>query len=425
MTKEEFYRELGNYVLINNDIYRFEYETPTKLNSTPINKGIFRNKFGFSEEEWSSLPEFDGYTNEPLHIDYRYDINGKWNEYSQVTWNPTDGEWPTIRKLIEHTYGDNGIESDQTEELYDYHTVLLKHPKQMQQARVLYSHTQGTSKSAVAVLESMMLQANFSKIGKSEMDQPFNSIFASALMIWLDEPFFAQPLTMSRKFRDWITSTDINLRKMKTDYQKIPFYGKFLFTTNDSNFMPFEKGDRRYWIRELPAFKKEDEDSNFEDKMRNEINHYIYFLLNRVMKYKVKSDKTFWLPQKAITSTYGFKKLVGDTQNEFERASIEVIERWFITHPTHSELYFRLKDLRTEIAKELEKRSSDIPQQQLAIMLREGLGITQPQKNTRTNKDTPTLITMTEGTALWWIAKREDFDCEVDIFDTLKVGIHV
>lgn len=420
MTKGEFYRDLGNYVLINNDIYRFEYSNPTKLNATPISKPIFRNKFGFSEEDWASLPEYDGYTNEPQHIDYRHDISGKWNEYSRVNWNPKEGEWPTIRKLINHLYGANGVEEDQVEELYDYHTLLVKNPKQQQQARVLYSNTQKTSKSALAELEKMIFQANFSQIGKSEMDQQFNSIFASALIIWLDEPFFAQPFPMSRKFREWITSSEINLRKMKTDFQKIPFYGKFLFTTNDSNFMPFDKGDRRYWIREVPKFAAEDRDVNFIQKMRKEVNHYIHFLLNREMKWKEKADETFWLPQDVITSTNGFKKLVGDTQNELESASIEVIESWFVSHPKQHEVYFTLKQMRSEVAHELDKRVDQIPQKELAIILRESLKVPQPERQTRLGKDEPTLIPMTDGPGKWWIARRENFNCEVDVFDSSK-----
>ena len=67
----EFFRDINNYVLINNDICRKQCNQPDQLNPTPVTKSMFKTKFGFSEEDLLSLPEFDGWTNEPEHFSYR------------------------------------------------------------------------------------------------------------------------------------------------------------------------------------------------------------------------------------------------------------------------------------------------------------------------------------------------------------------
>lgn len=421
--KMAFYRDINNYVLINNDIYRREFANPALLNPTALTKTVFREKFGFSQEDYLSLPEFDGYTCEPDHFNYRQDINGKWNLYSQIKFEPKKGDWSYIEKLIKHLYGKNAVEEDQVEEFYDYHTVLLKHPKQMQQARILYSHQQGTSKSALAVLENGIFGTNYTKIRDSELTGDYNMIWIRSLIVHMDEPHFDQAKSTSRKIRDIITAPTMNLRKMKTDHIPVPFYGKLLFTTNDSDFMPIEGGDRRYWIREVPMFEKSDEEANFNEKMLAQIPAYLYFLLNeRQMKYPEKADKTFWLPYEAISNSNAFKKMVKDTTPDFEVAGKEIIENWFIDHKKAKEVQFRLKDIKALIERELDIRSNIISNTEVVVFVRDKLGLAQPERTSRPKKDEYVITSEIDKIpGKWWRCYREDFDTDLSVFDDVKV----
>ena len=420
-SQHDFNRDINNYVQINNEIYRRDYENPNVLNMTPVSKTIFKNKFGFTDLDWISLPDFDGWTVYPSHEDYRQSVNGKWNLYNRVHLECAPGEWPTIRRLIEHTYGENSVEADQTEELYDYHTVLLKWPTQMQQARILYSHQQGTSKSAVAKLEQGIFGANYSKVRDEEISGDFNAIWIRSLVIWLDEPQFANQHKMSRKFRDMITSTTQNLRKMKQEHVPVPFYGKLLFTTNDSDFMPIDAGDRRYWVREVPPFASKNEDPDFEKKMMAEIPHYLHYLLHeREMKYPVKSDKTFWLPYSAIANSNAFKKMVKDTKSEVEVTCREIIEDWFLQNK-HDQVYFTMKTIRTAVQQELElPRLKDVNMTETTKILRDVFGLEQPDANTRLKKGMHTLRAIEADTGKYWCAPREKFSVELNIFDDAR-----
>jgi len=61
----EFFRDINNYVLINNDICRKQCNQPDQLNPTPVTKSMFKTKFGFSEEDWLSLQNLTvGLTNQ-------------------------------------------------------------------------------------------------------------------------------------------------------------------------------------------------------------------------------------------------------------------------------------------------------------------------------------------------------------------------
>jgi hypothetical protein len=417
MTQEEFNRDLNHYVMINNDIHRLQYGDPTLINQTPVQKNVFTQKFGFSTDDWQSLPEFEGYTVEPLHEDYRRKVDGKWNLYNPLVIHPKEGEFPTIKKLINHLYGKNAVEEDQVEELYDYHTVLLKNPKQVQQARVLYSKVQGSSKSALAKLEELMFRTNYSKIRGHEFFGDFNMIWIRSLVIHMDEPYFGKnSLDVSRRIRDMVTATTMNLRKMKQDHVPVPFFGKLLFTTNDSNFMPFERTDRRYWIRETVKHIGGD-DPQFFEKLEAEVPHYLYFLLHREMKYPQRADVTFWLPESVITNTNGFKKLVSDTQEGVVDIATDLLTSYFISNPEATKVHFKLRDLYNQILEAGLSNKEMKTEKETAIMLRDIMQIGQPQNNSRLKKDAPVLGLRGNGVAKWWTAKREDFNTKVDFFD--------
>ena len=382
MTLEEWNRDINNYVQINNKYYITYCGKRHELNPEPVEMAKLKNKLGFNAVTLLQVPELEGYTSVPQHgADYQNIIGDKWNTYHYVEHNPSEGEWPTIAKLLNHLYGDNGVEEDQREELYDYHTVLLKDPMQRQQARILYSHHQGTAKSALGNLEKLMFGKNVGKVRDAELEAEHNSSWVEKLIIWMDEPYFDRPKRAARDIRDMVTAETQNLRKMYADRVEVPFYGKILITTNDTDFMPIEKSDRRYWVREVPRIKDADIDPKFMDKIEAEVDHYIYFLQHREMKYKKNEDKTFYLPD-SVLNTRGFKKLVGDNVSNNHVDLADFFQDYFGRDKKRDHVCFNLKDLINKVPWAGKEPSRNEVKQ----ILRDGLGITQPSKPRRLKK---------------------------------------
>jgi len=411
MTRNEFLRDPDNLVLINNEWYRREWTNPHKLNPVPVQKTLLTSKFGMSNRQLEDVLELTGRVNEPQHIDYQSVIDGKWNEYHRVNWQPKPGEWPTIHKLINHIYGKNAAEEDQTEWLYDYHTLLIRKPKQKLFGRVLYSHVQGTSKSAMAYLEHLMFEMNYSNVRDSELESDFNETWANALIIHMDEPSFKNPKTMARNIRDMVTMKQVNVRRMREAHVPQPFHGHILITSNDSDFMPFEQSDRRYWIREVPRFSNEDLDPHFETKMAAELPHSLDFLLNREM-HCPESKGVFWLPQSVI-KTNGFKKLVGDNQVGEQETLQDYFENLFY-RTKWDEVLFTTKDLITMVTWEGKAPSS----QYVAKILRDKMGFIQPTEPSRLN-DRQYITVDAPKTGRFWVANKADFVINVDIFSNV------
>jgi hypothetical protein len=416
MSKADFYRDIENYILIGNKIYRREYSIPDKLNPNAIEKGVFKSKFRFTDREYEGLLEYSEFTCKPSHIDYEQVVDGdKWNTYQRISWNDSEGEWPTIKKLIDHLYGDNGVEPDQTEELYDYHTIMLKHPEQRLFGRIIYSYAQGTSKSTLGELERLMFSGNYCKIRDEEFEDKFNELWASALIIHLDEPLFGQKKKMSRKIRDMITAHTVNVRRMQTASSPQPFFAKFLITSNDSDFMPIEKSDRRYWIREVTKISKENDDPHFIEKMTSEINHYIHFLLNREMKYPQKIDGTFWLPQSTL-KTNGMRTFVNDNASTDEQQILDWLSNYFMSHKNKDHVTFTLKDLQHLIKWEDNHEPST---KRIGVILRNSLSIDPVTKVRRLQNGENYIIKDPDGdysAARYWKIMRSQVDLHEDIF---------
>jgi len=425
MTLEEWNRDINNYVQINNEFFITYFGKQHELNPEAVQKTKLKGKLRFTDEQLQTVPELEGYISEPLHgSDYRSIIDNKWNTYHYVEHTPREGQWPTIEKLINHLYGDNGVEEDQREELYDYHTVLLKWPKQRQQARVLYSHHQGTAKSALGNLEKLMFGNNVGKVRDAEMEAEHNSTWVEKLIIWMDEPYFDKPKRAARDIRDLVTAETQNLRKMYADRVEVPFYGKVLITTNDTDFMPIEKSDRRYWIREVPRIKEADIDPTFMDKIETEIDHYIHFLLTREMKYKKNEDKTFYLPD-TILKTRGFTKLVGDNVSSNHVDLADFFQDYFGRDKKRDHVCFILKDLISMVPWSGKEPSKNEVKQ----LLRDGLGIVQPTKPRRLKKGEYYIDNGSESclipNAFWRVERYEVYEEPEadDVFDTKSIKI--
>lgn len=241
----------------------------------------------------SKVPKFKGWTNEPDFLNYREDVEGWLNLSQPLPYLPRDGDWPTIRKLFEHIFG------EQLELGFDYYSLILTKPKQLLPILVLVSEEQGTGKSTLLQFNGMLIGANAVILNVSQYSQQFNGVYAAKLIIGIDETVFAENFIKERLKQD-STQTSIQLRKMHSEHQTLPFYGKFILCTNrEKDFAKLEKEDMRFWVRKV--CKIEQFDAEFNSKLKEEVPAFAYFLLNRQLSVPTPLSRMWFSPEQLKT----------------------------------------------------------------------------------------------------------------------------
>ena len=241
----------------------------------------------------SKVPKFRGWTNEPDFLNYREDVGGWLNLSQPLPYEPKEGDWPTIRQLFAHIFG------EQIELGYDYYSLILTKPKQLLPILVLVSEEQGTGKSTLLQFNGMLIGANAVILNVSQYSQQFNGVYAAKLIIGIDETVISEQFIKERLKQD-STATSIQLRKMHSEHQTLPFSGKFILCTNrEKDFAKLEKEDMRFWVRKVGKIEKYDAD--FTLKLQEEVPAFAHFLLNRELSVPAPLSRMWFAPEQLKT----------------------------------------------------------------------------------------------------------------------------
>lgn len=323
---QEWMANYENYIFVGNDYYAKQYKEPGTLK---IQKHTTLKRFGFVDRDLEMIDNYQGFTVKPGHgSDYQRVIDDVfWNRYREVNWNPKIGEFPYTKKMLKHIFGKNRVDPEQYEEILDWLTVLIKSPTTKLHQILLYSVEQGTSKTAFGKLVGLILEENYIQVKSGDMEEKYNGHWIDKLVIHIDEGNFAKPKDMANNLKNYGTSDTVNMRMMGTDYMTVPFHGKFIITTNESEGLFVQEDDRRIWARNVQVIEEADKDANFEDRIKEEVPHFIHHLLNRNMKYE-KSQGPLYLPQTIVDT--GAKGIVSyDNKTDLEQRILDLVETWF------------------------------------------------------------------------------------------------
>ncbi len=229
----------------------------------------------FKQENLKELPAFEGFTNEPGHgSDFKLVINGLLNTYKPTPCKPAEGDCSAIFQLVKHIFG------DQYELGLDYLQLLYRKPKQLLPVLCLVSEENKTGKTTFGQFIGLLLGENFTVIGNSDFLSDFNGSYADKVCCMIDEGEIPNKSMFKLKYLS--TSNSIQLRKMRTDHLMMPFYCKFILcSNNEEKLIAANKFDVRYWVHKIPQL--EHEDPYFMNKLKEQLPHFIHFLLNREM----------------------------------------------------------------------------------------------------------------------------------------------
>ena len=118
------------------------------------------------------IPRYDAFYNDPRHIGYQRRIGEYYNCYEDIQIVPKPGSWETIRRFLEHLFG------DMVEIIYDYLTILYKYPKHLLPILVLLSKEKQTGKTTLINILRLIFKGNVAMLTNDALRSNFNSDWA-------------------------------------------------------------------------------------------------------------------------------------------------------------------------------------------------------------------------------------------------------
>ena len=232
-----------------------------------------KRDFANNPIDMDRIPRYLGLGSYPSHIAYREEVNGLYNTYSRIDWQPVPGEWPNIRALYEHIFG------DQIEFGYDYTQLLYTNPVQMLPIIVLVSQERETGKTTFLNLLKAIFGQNMAFVTNDTMRSKFNAERASRLIIACDEAFLNKKED-SERLKALSTAQKTFIEFKGKDRYEIDNFAKIIMCSNNVNDPVYiDSQENRYVVREVGTLPKKD--PGLLVAMRSEIPAFLYFLLNR------------------------------------------------------------------------------------------------------------------------------------------------
>ena len=135
----------------------------------------------YGKDYMASVPKYDGFCTVPAHVDYKPVIGKFLNLYEPISHVPVQGDFPCIRSLMEHIFG------EQYELGMDYLQLLYLYPIQKLPILLLVSEERNTGKSTFLNFLKTVFQNNVTFNTNEDFRSQFNSDWAGKLLIMVDE----------------------------------------------------------------------------------------------------------------------------------------------------------------------------------------------------------------------------------------------
>lgn len=281
------------------------------------------------------VPRFDNFIIEPNNLIHEDIVGQSYNLYSKFSHTPKEGsiEWSLV--ILEHIFG------EQIELGLKYLKVLYEHPRQILPILVLVSKTRQTGKTTFLNWLNQIFGANMVVINPEDIMSQFNSSYAKANIIAIEETVSDKSATVE-KLKALSTQKFVNMNQKFVDNYKLPFFGKFIITTNDENkFMKVDEEEIRFWVRNIPPPKIQC--SDIEDKLICEIPAFLHHLKTLAQIDFSKSRMIFTV---AELNTHGLERVKEESKPQLYKDMCIYFEDWFLNNQNKEDCFFTLKQIK-------------------------------------------------------------------------------
>ena len=329
--KEEEYIRVGTtlYKVVNQPCASGGYEKRRVI----WNNSTLRQDYG--KNYLATVPKYDGFCTVPDHLNYRKEIDGFLNLYEPIEHTPQIGDFPNIRSLVLHIFG------EQYNLGLDYLQLLFLQPLQKLPILLLVSEERNTGKSTFLNFLKAVFGDNVTFNTNEDFRSQFNSDWAGKLLIVVDEVLLNRRED-SERLKNLSTTFNYKVEAKGKDRTEIAFFAKFVLCSNNE-YLPviIDAGETRYWVRKINPLQNDD--TNFLQKLKEEIPAFLFFLTQRELS--TEKESRMWFNPK-LTHTAALQKIIRSNRNRLE---IEMAELFLdiMSNMNVESVSFCLNDLMT------------------------------------------------------------------------------
>ena len=329
--KEEEYMRVGTtlYKVVNQPCASGGYEKRRVI----WNNSTLRQDYG--KNYLATVPKYDGFCTVPDHLNYRKEIDGFLNLYEPIEHTPQIGDFPNIRSLMLHIFG------EQYNLGLDYLQLLFLQPLQKLPILLLVSEERNTGKSTFLNFLKAVFGDNVTFNTNEDFRSQFNSDWAGKLLIVVDEVLLNRRED-SERLKNLSTTFNYKVEAKGKDRTEIAFFAKFVLCSNNE-YLPviIDAGETRYWVRKINPLQNDD--TNFLQKLKEEIPAFLFFLTQRELS--TEKESRMWFNPK-LTHTAALQKIIRSNRNRLE---IEMAELFLdiMSNMNVESVSFCLNDLMT------------------------------------------------------------------------------
>lgn len=241
-----------------------------------------------------SIPKFDGFDIVPNNMEHYPVVGNCYNLYSEFPHTPKAGTWRWTEVLLRHIFGEQynlGIR---------YMQILYCHPAHIMPILVLVSKERQTGKTTFVNWLNAIFGQNMVNIMPEDLVSGFNSSYASANIIAVEETLIEKAVTVE-KIKALATQKQISVNQKFVSHYNIAFYGKIILTSNNEDkFARIDEDEIRFFVRKLSIPKIENH--NIELDMVYEIPAFLHYLTT-LPPVDFSTDRTGFTPGELINTS--------------------------------------------------------------------------------------------------------------------------
>ena len=286
---------------------------------------------------------YEDYNVCPMHENYSREIKNNsgyrfYNIYSPLPYQPEEGKWPHIEKLLRQLTKEYPPEKmkdnvDYYEMLLDWITLTYFKPFQSLPIIMFVSKERSTGKTSFLNLLKY-IYGNNAVIGKNDLIMSnFNSLLAGKLIMGIDETTMGDNKEVGEKLKFMATAKTIHVEMKGKDKKEMPSFLKIVLCSNEVKKAVFiDKDEIRYWVMRVTPWTDPEFDPEFEKAIEWEVPAFLHFLRERYYKgkmYRPKSEHRMWFSPEEIYNS-DLATMMSGTQSNFEGSLRNYLEEMFI-----------------------------------------------------------------------------------------------